>query len=70
MVGMIQVLGITYDNLNVTKKYHIPCHSIPHSRFEAYGKHQSLIRYMLFLYYNGCKLIPEVYTISTMHFQR
>ena len=41
MVGMIQVLGITYVNLNVTKNFHIPFHStfhfIPHSTLEAYG---------------------------------
>ena len=49
MFGMIQVLGITYVNLNVTKNFHIPFHST----FEAYGKRPSLVRYMLFFLW-GC----------------
>ena len=32
---------------------------------EANGKRQSLIRYILFLYYTGCKLVRSLRTIST-----
>ena len=64
VVGLIQVLGITYLNLSVTQNFtRSNAMSFPHSaRLMVNAK--VLYRYILFLYYAGCKLIPENY-IST-----
>ena len=64
VVGLIQVLGITYLNLSVTQNFtRSNAMSFPHSaRLMVNAK--VLYRHILFLYYAGCKLIPENY-IST-----
>ena len=59
VVGLIQVLGITYLNLSVTQNFtRSNAMSFPHSARLMVNAKVSY-RYILFLYYEGCKLIPE-----------
>ena len=59
VVELIQVLGITYLNLSVTQNFtRSNAMSFPHSARLMVNAKVSY-RYILFLYYEGCKLIPE-----------
>ena len=66
VVGLIQVLGITFlPEFERHTKFGQLQYNVFSTFREANGKRQSLIRYILFIYYTGCKLVRSPRTIST-----